>query len=64
LEEVTKTTPLGKDKFGNKWYAQTQNDGTQIWVQARNGKIINGGLNKTPKTFHSETGLSRQMKPR
>jgi filamentous hemagglutinin len=49
---------LGTDKFGNVWSARTLQDGTQVWVQTRNGVIQNGGLNKTPRVFNSETGLS------
>ena len=54
---------LGKDKYGNEWYAKTNADGTQTWVKVRDGKIDNGGLNKTPKTYNSETGLSSPTKP-
>ncbi len=57
-----KSAILGKDKFGNIWSATTNQDGTQIWVQIRNGKIINGGLNLRPKFFHPATGLSRPLR--
>ena len=56
-------TTLGTDKFGNVWSARTNADGTQVWVQTRNGEIINGGLNQTPRQFNSETGLSRLQPP-
>jgi len=49
---------LGPDKFGNTWSAKTQADGTQVWVRVRNGEIINGGINQTPRTYSPETGLS------
>ncbi len=49
---------LGPDKFGNTWAARLNPDGTQTWVQYRNGVIINGGVNPTPRTFNSQTGLS------
>jgi hypothetical protein len=52
------STTLGTDRFGNVWSARTLEDGTQVWVQTRNGVIQNGGLNKTPRVFNSETGLS------
>lgn len=49
---------LGSDRFGNSWSAKTNPDGTQTWVQTRNGTIINGGVNQTPRTYNPSTGLS------
>jgi hypothetical protein len=49
---------LGTDRFGNTWYAVTRPDGTQVWVQVRDGQIINGGVNQPPRAFNPETGLS------
>jgi hypothetical protein len=62
LREVANdpATTLGKDRFGNVWSAHTLEDGTQVWVQTRNGVIQNGGLNQTPRAFNPETGLSSQ----
>ena len=57
------STTLGKDKFGNTWSAKINPDGSQVWVQTRDGEIINGGLNLKPKTYHPETGLSSLVKP-
>ena len=54
------STTLGTDKFGNVWSARTLEDGTQAWVQTRDGVIRNGGLNQTPRVFNSNTGLSGQ----
>ncbi len=54
---------LGADKFGNTWSARTNPDGTQTWVQTRNGEIINGGVNQTPRTFNPKTGLSASKPP-
>ncbi|MGK7877223.1 MAG: hypothetical protein AB4426_29180 [Xenococcaceae cyanobacterium] len=54
---------LGTDKWGNNWYAQTQGDGTQIWVQVRNGEIINGGFNNIPRPWNTLTGFSRPSPP-
>ncbi|NJO18457.1 MAG: hypothetical protein HC877_22795 [Thioploca sp.] len=51
------------DKWGNTWFAETQPDGTQVWVQVRSGQIINGGVNQTPRSFNLETGLSSPIKP-
>ena len=56
-------TTLGTDKYGNTWSAQRNNDGTQTWTQTRNGEVINGGVNQTPRTFNPETGLSRPVRP-
>lgn len=52
------STTLGSDQFGNTWSAKTLPDGTQVWTQTRNGQIINGGLNKIPRMFNPQTGLS------
>jgi hypothetical protein len=49
---------LGTDRFGNVWSARTNADGSQVWVETRNGEIINGGLNASPRTFNPQTGLS------
>jgi hypothetical protein len=49
---------LGTDKFGNEWFARTNPDGTQLWVQVRHGEIINGGLNQVPRNYNSQMGLS------
>jgi hypothetical protein len=57
-------TTLGADKFGNTWSARILDDGTQAWTQTRNGDIINGGMNPTPRPFNPQTGLSRQQPPR
>ncbi len=54
---------LGTDMHGNEWYAETLNDGKQIWATVRNNEIRNGGINNTPKTFNPKTGLSSPNKP-
>ena len=53
----------GKDRHGNDWAAETREDGTQVWTQSRDGKIINGGVNDSARKFNSETGLSATEKP-
>jgi filamentous hemagglutinin len=54
---------LGTDKYGNTWAARINADGTQIWVQYRNGVIINGGVNTAPRTYNPQTGLSGPKPP-
>jgi len=65
LEDVANDNAnrLGTDQFGNQWFAKTNADGTQTWVQVRNDKVINGGMNQTPRTFTARTGLSSPTKP-
>ena len=53
------TARLTMDRYGNDWYGKIQPDGTQLWAQTRNGVIIDGGRNLTPKTAHPTTGLKR-----
>ncbi|MFT9078668.1 hypothetical protein [Ethanoligenens sp.] len=48
---------LGKDKYGNNWYAKHQDDGTQIWVETRNGQIWDGGINNSLRSWNGQTGL-------
>ncbi len=56
-------TTLGPDKFGTVWSAKNQPDGTQVWVQTRNGEVWNGGVNKTPVPYNPETGLAAPTRP-
>jgi hypothetical protein len=66
LSEVAgnKSLSLGTDRFGNTWAAQIRTDGSQVWTQCRDGKIINGGINKTPRSYNPTTGLSNLEPPR
>lgn len=54
---------LGNDRYGNLWYSQIQPDGSQIWVQVRNGQIMNGGFNPVPRRFNLQTGFASPVKP-
>lgn len=49
----------GTDKYGNEWYTKIQSDGSQVWVESRNGNIFEGGVNNTPKPWNPETGLKK-----
>ncbi len=40
---------VGTNEYGNQIYAQRQSDGSEIWVEVRNGTIQNGGANTTPR---------------
>lgn len=61
LEDVANdpTNFRGTDKYGNEWYTKIQNDGSQVWVESRNGNIFEGGVNNTPKQWNPETGLKK-----
>jgi len=51
---------LGADRFGVVWAARTMRDGSQVWVQIWDGRVVNGGVNSTPRTFNLMTGLSAE----
>jgi filamentous hemagglutinin len=40
---------VGTDRFGNDWFAELRDDGTELWTRVRAGKITNGGANRTPR---------------
>lgn len=50
---------LSTDRYGNRWSARILPDGRQVWTQARDGKLVNGGINDVPRLFNSRTGLKR-----
>ena len=50
---------LGYDMYGNQWYALVQPDGRQVWVEARNGIIFDGGINNIPLSWNPKTGLKK-----
>ncbi|MDN7799806.1 DUF637 domain-containing protein [Burkholderia vietnamiensis] len=56
-------TTLGTDKFGNTWSGKVLSDGTQVWVQTRNGLVWNAGVNQTPRGFDPNTGLAAPTRP-
>jgi hypothetical protein len=51
-----------KDCRGTSWCEKFLSDGSQLWAQVRNGKIINGGKNQRPIKWDSATGLSKNIK--
>lgn len=48
LDTVSRNNFMEVDNHGNQVFARILDDGTEIWVQVRNGIIQNGGLNQTP----------------
>ncbi len=48
---------LGTNRFGNDVYVSNRSDGSQIWVETRNGIIQNGGVNNPPRTWIKNEGL-------
>jgi hypothetical protein len=42
---------LGTDRFGNEWWVERRDDGTQVWAQVREDRIMNGGINITPRAL-------------
>jgi hypothetical protein len=65
LEEVANDpkSALGTDRHGKTWSARTLPDGSQVWTATKGGTIINGGVNRKPRTFHPGTGLSSPARP-
>ena len=49
----------GTDRAGNRNYIQDEADGTQTWVSVKNGKIVNGGVNKGGRPYEWDTTLQR-----
>jgi hypothetical protein len=41
----------GMDRFGNSWFAEVRADGAQICMQVREGRIMNGRVNMTPRAL-------------
>jgi NADH:ubiquinone oxidoreductase subunit len=65
LEELVanQQNHLGKDSWGNDWYARLLPDGRQLWACVRRGEVLYGGIRNTPKSFNSRTGLSSPSSP-
>jgi hypothetical protein len=54
---------LGVDRFGNTWAAHTNREGRQAWLQIRDNRITNGGINTDARAFSSATGLAIDLRP-
>lgn len=52
----------GKDANGNSWHVKIMKDGSQLWVQHRNGIIQNGGKNIKPRKWNNKKGLNKPIK--
>ena len=51
----------GTDIKGNNWHYKEIEDGSQLWVEIRDGVIQNGGINKPPRSWDPQTGLNRNI---
>lgn len=49
----------GTDKYGNKWFTKILEDGREVWVELRDGKFFDGGINESPKLWKPDTGLKK-----
>jgi RHS repeat-associated protein len=49
-ETATAVNSLGRDIYSSEWFARTVSGGYEVWAQARNGVIVNGGINNVVGT--------------
>lgn len=52
----------GVDINGISWNVEMLEDGSQLWVEYRNGVITEGGKNLIPRAWDPETGLNYNPK--
>jgi len=57
---------LGPDDHGNHCYAKTLKNDRQVWVEVRNNKIKNWGINEPGdiKIYNSKTGFKALKAPK
>ena len=58
-----KTLLWGTDKHGKEWYIEPCKNGGQHWVTVKNGKIQDGGYNRSPIEWNPDTGLCAPTRP-
>jgi len=65
LEELVRehNNHIGRDSWGNDWYATILPDGKQLWANVRNGELQFGGLRDQQKPFNPRYGLSSPDNP-
>jgi hypothetical protein len=54
---TNQSNSFGVNRFGNEVFISTRADGSQVWVETRNGIIQNGGVNNPPRIWIPGEGL-------
>ena len=54
---------LGKDIYGNEWFAKILSDGKQAWVRVYQKIIRSAGVNEVAREMHPVTGLCEPKVP-
>jgi filamentous hemagglutinin len=50
---------MQSDQYGTEWATKLLPDNRQVWVQIRGTKIVDAGINPTPRRFNQLTGLKK-----
>ena len=58
-----KTNYHGPDRFGKGMYGKILPNGKQLWAHLYRGRIVNGGINESPKPYNPISGFSKLIKP-
>lgn len=48
---------FGTDIYNCQWYIKSSEEGGQFWAKVYNHKLSDGGYNKIPRKWNSDTGL-------